>query len=60
MKTVEVITEQLDLLELQLRVATLFVREAQERSLFRPCRYGSADGCFACRTKRYILKERYS
>ena len=55
----EAFTEQLELLELQIRVAALFVREAQERSLFRPCRLGTLDGCWACKTKRYILRKRY-
>lgn len=52
-------TEQLDLLELQLRVARLFVIEAQERSLLRPCRLGVLGGCLLCRAKQYILRERF-
>ena len=55
-----VITEQLDLLELHLRMATNSVREAQERSLFRPCKLGKLEGCAVCKAKRWILRKRYT
>ena len=57
--TTESVTEQINLLDLQLRVARLFVIEAQERAWFRPCRLGHPLGCWACRMKRYILRERF-
>lgn len=56
----EAITDQLDLLELQLRVARLMVIDAQERSLLRPCRLGKLEGCLVCKAKRHILRERFS
>lgn len=54
------ITEQLDLLELHLRMATLAVREAQTISLFRPCKLGKLEGCAVCKAKRWILRKRYT
>lgn len=54
-----VITEQLELMELYLRDATSSVREAQRRSLFKPCRLNKTEGCVWCRMKRYILRKRY-
>lgn len=55
----EHLIEQLDYLELQLRVARLFVIEAQEISFFRPCKLGKPLGCYACKIKRHILKGRF-
>ena len=55
-----VITEQLEVLALHLRVAALHVREAQERSLFRPCKLGKLEGCAVCKAKRWILRKRYT
>lgn len=55
-----VITEQLELMELHLRNAELSVREAQTRSLFRPCKLGKLAGCAVCKTKRWILRKRYT
>lgn len=54
------ITDQIDLLELQIRMATASVREAQERSLFRPCKLGKLEGCAVCKAKRWILRKRYT
>lgn len=54
-----VITEQLELMELHLRYATASVREAQRRSLFKPCRLNKLEGCVWCKMKRYILRKRY-
>ena len=59
MSTSQTFTEQIELLELQLRVAALLVRDAQERSLLKPCRFGKLEGCWACQVKRYILRERF-
>lgn len=53
------ITDQIELLDLQLRVARLFVIEAQEKSLLRPCKLRKPFGCWACKTKQYILRERF-
>lgn len=58
-ESMSAVTEQFDLLELQLRVARLFLVEAQEKSLLRPCRLGKPLGCFLCQAKRYILRERF-
>lgn len=55
----DTVTEQLDLLELQLRVARLFIVDAQERSYLKPCGLGKPFGCLLCKTKRYILRERF-
>lgn len=55
----KIITEQLDLLTLQTDVARLMLQESQERSLFRPCKLGTLEGCWVCRIKRYILRKRY-
>lgn len=55
-----VITQQLDYVEVTLRLAALSVREAQTRSLFRPCKLGKLEGCAMCKAKRWILRKRYS
>ena len=55
-----VVTEQLELLELYLNISELAVRDAQQRSLFKPCRFGKLDGCIFCKIKRHILKKRYN
>ena len=55
-----VITLQLELLEIQLRLATLAVREAQTRALFKPCKLGKLEGCAMCKAKRWILRKRYT
>lgn len=55
----ETLTEQIDHFELQLRVARLMVIDAQERSYLRPCRLRKPFGCWVCKTKRYILRERF-
>ena len=55
-----VITGHLELLELHLIGAKLAVREAQERSLFRPCKLGKLEGCAVCKAKRWILRRRYA
>lgn len=54
-----VVTEQLELVELYLSTAETAVKDAQERSLFRPCRRKTLSGCILCRIKRYILRKRY-
>ena len=54
-----VITGQLELLELFLTNAATSVREAQGRSLFRPCKLGKLEGCALCKAKRWILRKRY-
>lgn len=58
-KEVGVVTEQIDLFALHVTMATLLVRDAQERSLFRECRINKLNVCWACRAKRYILRSRY-
>lgn len=55
-----VITQQLDYVEVTLRLAAVAVREAQTRSLFRPCKLGKLEGCAMCKAKRWILRKRYS
>lgn len=54
-----IVTEQLELMELQLHVAATIVRDAQRQALFKPCRLGKLKGCWACRMKRYVLRKRY-
>lgn len=54
-----VITEQFGLMEMYLIHAATSVREAQQRSLFKPCRFNKLEGCVWCRMKRYILRKRY-
>lgn len=53
------ITDQIDLFTLQVDVAKLFVRDAQEKSYLRPCRLGALRECWVCKAKRYILRERF-
>lgn len=58
-KTSGVITEQLDLLELNLRVARLMLMERQSQAVYRECRFGIPFGCLLCRIKRGLLRKRY-
>lgn len=55
----DLLVEQLDLLELNLRVVALLVREAQERWYFKPCRLKRLSGCLFCKAKQHFLKERF-
>lgn len=54
-----VITEQLEIVEMYLIDKKREVREAQEKSLFRPCKLGKLEGCALCKAKRWILRKRY-
>lgn len=56
----EVITEQLELVELVVTYYRLMIRDAQQRSLFRPCANKTLGGCVWCRFKRYVLRKRFS
>lgn len=54
-----IVTEQLEIVEMYLIDKKLSVRDAQQRSLFKPCRFNKLEGCVWCRMKRYILRKRY-
>ena len=54
------ITDQIDLIEIELYMLALAVREKQSRALFKPCRLGELEGCTACKVKRWVLRKRYT
>ena len=54
-----IITAQIELVEMYVWAATAYVREAQQRALFKPCKLGKVDGCLACKAKQWILRKRY-